>query len=95
MMGHKGSDGLGKARKKSRFFTGFRKGTNDFSSAIACIINSILLFIVYLIGVGFTSLFAKAVKKHFIERKIEKQKETYWSELNIKKRQMEEYYRQF
>ena len=78
-----------------QFFSGFRKGFRDFGHTISAIINSILLLIVYLIGAGLTSLFAKLAGKHFLQRKINKAKETYWSDLNLKKKPIEEYYRQF
>jgi hypothetical protein len=77
------------------FFNGFRKGMKDFGHSISIIVNSILLLIVYIIGVGVTSIFAKVLGKHFLEKKIQRKKETYWSELNLKKKPIEEYYRQF
>ena len=76
-----------------QFFEGFRKGMKNFGYNIALIINTILLTLVYLIGVGLTSIFAKIVKKHFLEMKLSKS--SYWSDLNLKKKPIEEYYRQF
>lgn len=81
--------------KFRQFFSGFRNGFKDFGHSISAIINSILLLIVYLIGVGLTSLFARLSNKHFLQRKIIRNKETYWSDLNLKKKPVEEYYRQF
>tara|TARA_Y100000310_G_scaffold262419_1_gene272084 strand:- start:8625 stop:8876 length:252 start_codon:yes stop_codon:yes gene_type:complete len=78
-----------------QFFRGFRKGMNNFGQNIAIIINSALLFIVYLIGIGFTSIIAKIFRKHFLETKISKTKTTYWSDLNLKNKPIKEYYRQF
>jgi len=77
-----------------QFFRGFREGMRDFGQGIALIVNSFLLAIVYLVGVGFTAIFAKLFRKHFLDMKLLK-KETYWSDLNLKKKSMEEYYRQF
>ena len=77
-----------------QFFMGFRKGMGYFGHGIALIINTILLSLVYFIGVGITSIFAKLFGKHFLETKLGK-KSTYWSDLNLKKRPLEEYYRQF
>lgn len=77
------------------FFDGFQKGMKDFGSNINLIVNSILLLIVYLVGVGITSLLAKLSGKHFLERKISLEKKTYWSDLNLKKKELEKYYRQF
>ena len=81
-------------RELKQFFRGFRKGMKNFGNGIALIINSVLLAIVYFIGVGFTAVFAKLFRKHFLDMRLSK-KETYWSDLNLKKKPMEEYYRQF
>ena len=75
------------------FWKGFCSGFKNFSHNITIIINSSLLSIVYLMGVGFTSIFAKLFGKHFLDTK--KDKESYWSDLNLKKKKMEEYLRQF
>lgn len=78
----------------TQFFKGFRTGMQDFGYNITVIINSFLLSVVYLTGVGLTSIVAKISGKHFLEIK-KSEKESYWSDLNLKKKQMEEYYRQF
>ena len=78
-----------------QFFKGFQKGSKNFGYNISMIINSILLSIVYLIGVGFTSIFAKLLGKHFLDMKLSKKTKTYWLDLNLKKKPIEEYYRQF
>ena len=83
-----------KMKKLKQFFRGFRKGMGYFGHNIAIIINTILLSLVYFLGVGLTSIFAKLSGKHFLETKLGK-KSTYWSDLNLKKKPMEEYYRQF
>jgi hypothetical protein len=74
---------------------GFNKGMRNFGHSMALIINSVLLAIVYLVGVGFTSIFARLFRKHFLDIRLSKKNETYWSDLNLKKKPMEEYYRQF
>ena len=79
----------------STFFRGFKKGMNNFNQIITTLVNSILLSFVYLIGVGLTSILAKIVRKSFLETKISDKQETYWSELNLKKKSLEEYYQQF
>ena len=61
---------------------------------IVIIINSILLTIVYFIGVGLTSIIAKIFKKNFLDLKISKKK-TYWTNLNLKKELIKNYYKQF
>ena len=64
-----------------------------FGQNIAVVINTILLFFVYIIGVGITSMISKIAKKHFLDLKLKK--ESYWDDLNLKKKKIEEYYRQF
>lgn len=49
----------------------------------------------YIIGVGLTAVVAKIVGKHFLEDKKPSNKKTYWKELDLKKKSVEEYYRQF
>ena len=75
------------------FFAGFKEGMHLFGQNIAILINTILLVVVYIIGVGPTSIIAKISGKRFLEMK--QGKDSYWKPLNLKKRQMEEYYRQF
>lgn len=75
------------------FFKGFKKGMKSFNESISAIINTILLFMVYIIGVGLTYAFAKIAGKHFLD--LKKREDSYWSDLNLKKKEMKEYYRQF
>ena len=78
-----------------QFFKGFKKGVHDFGQIIAISINSVLLLVIYTVGVGLTSIFAKIFRKHFLDMDVSKKRKTYWSDLNLKKKKMEEYYRQF
>ena len=71
------------------FWKGWINGMHVFGKTIALIVNTLLLCIVYVLGVGITALIAKLMKKHFL------QKESGWSELNLKKEPLENYYRQF
>jgi len=77
------------------FFKGFKRGTQNFGQTINSIINSALLLAVYFIGVGLTSIFAKLIGKHFLYMNVSKKRDTYWSDLNLKKRPIEDYYNQF
>jgi len=77
------------------FFKGFKQGMNIFGTSIGSIINSALLALTYFLAVGLTFIAAKIVHKRFLEIKISKKKKTYWSDLNLKKKPIEEYYRQF
>ena len=81
-------------RKLNGFFEGFKKGVKLFGENIVLIVNSILLFIIYILGVGFTSLIAKLVGKQFLNLSINK-KGSYWSDLNLKKKKIKNYYKQF
>ncbi len=76
-----------------QFSGGFRNGMHNFGENICLIINSALLFLVYFTGVGITSIAAKLSGKHFLD--MQPKEDTYWSELNLKKKPAESYYRQF
>lgn len=77
-----------------QFWDGFKSGVKGFGECIAVIINTVLLSVVYIIGVGITSIVAKISGKHFLENKISK-RSTYWTNLNLKKKHIDTYYRQF
>lgn len=75
------------------FFRGFKKGTTNFGNYIATLVNTILLFFVYILGVGASSIMAKVTGKELLVMKTGK--ETYWGDLNIKTRSKQSHYRQF
>lgn len=77
-----------------KFIEGIKEGQKYFGENIAIIINSALLSLAYVIGVGIVSITAKIFKKEFLDTKISNT-ESYWSELNLTKKNTEEYYRQF
>ena len=77
------------------FASGFGKGFKEFGQNIAVIVNTILLSVVYLVGVGITSLIAKLMHKRFLDINMQSKAKTYWSDLNLKKKPTNEYYRQF
>ena len=81
-------------RELKQFFNGFKEGMKNFGHSIALIISTALLAVVYMMGVGLTSFFAKVFGKHFLEMKLSKNG-TYWSDLKLKKKPIEYYYRQF
>ena len=78
----------------NQFFKGFKKGMGNFGKDISAIINTALLSVAYLFGIGLVSMFAKFTGKHFLEKKIS-EKSTYWSDLNLTKKSIKEHYRQF
>jgi len=67
----------------------------QYGEKITAVVNTMLLLLVYIVGVGVTSLIARIFRKHFLERKTSKKKASYWSDLNIKKQEREKYYKQF
>lgn len=77
------------------FFVGFKEGQKKFGESIAIIVNSIVLSIVYFLGIGLTSIIMKFFGSNFLELNINKNSKTYWEALNLNKRPIEEYYRQF
>ena len=78
-----------------KILDGIKKGFKNYGENITVIVNSLLLSIVYFIGVGITSLFARILKKRFLDTKISEKEKTYWKDLNLKKKSLKEYYRQF
>jgi len=77
------------------FLIGVKDGAQDFGHTVTLCVNWILLFFVYFLGVGLTSLAAKISKKHFLETELSKEKQTYWTDLNLTKKTIRDYYRQF
>ena len=77
------------------FFKSVGKGMKQFGENITAVVNTVLLLVVYIVGVGVTAIFARIFRKHFLERKISKNKVSYWSDLNIKKQEREKYYNQY
>ncbi len=74
-------------------FERFSEFVKPFTDKVNLVVNTVLLSIVYFIGVGFTSISAKLVGKKFL--KLEKENtNSYWidKEQNFSK---ESYFRQF
>lgn len=76
-------------------FKEFKSGMHQFGQNITLIVNSILLTIVYILGVGITSITAKVLSKQFMKKSLSKKSKTYWSKLDLKKEKEDTYYRQF
>ena len=75
------------------FLKGVKKGMASFGQNIALLVNSILLTVAYMIGIGITAIIAKLVGKKFLA--TEKSSKSYWKKLDLKKKDMDSYYRQF
>jgi hypothetical protein len=71
------------------------KTANKVGLFIAFLVNSVLLLAVYLIGVGSTFVVAKLVGKKFIELTPSKGSFSYWNDLNLRKKRISRYYKQF
>ena len=71
----------------------YLKGMKEFGINISTLVNTILLFFTYLIGVGITSIVAKISGKHFMD--LRRREGTYWHDINLGKRKKEDYYKQF
>ena len=81
--------------KIGTFFEGIKEGNKNFTKNISIIVNSALLSLVYFVGIGFTFLLAKIFNKKFLDTEIDRERDTYWKDLNLKSKPIEEYYRQF
>ena len=67
----------------------FQHGLKEFSTCISTIVNTVLLSIVYIVGVGIASLSNKLSKKELLE--LKQKDTTYWSDF----KQSDKHYRQF
>ena len=70
------------------FWHEFKNGMKLFGDTLAAIVNSFLLLIVYIVGVGITSIVAKISNKHFLQKNLEE--ESYWDNLDINEKSIEE-----
>ncbi len=77
------------------FWKGFTTGFQTFGKSIAAVVNTLLLFVVYVMGVGLTSIIAKITRKHFLETTISEDHDTYWSPFGAGARDRNDYYKQF
>lgn len=75
-----------------KFISDLKEGMTIFGSFISTLINSILLIIVYLFGIGITAIIAKTIGKSFLQKVIGG--ESYWQELDLSE-DKDSFYRQF
>jgi len=57
--------------------------------------SKVLLTIVYILGIGSAAILAKIFRKHFLELKLEPEKESYWAESKKEKNIPENFRRSF
>jgi len=72
------------------FFSGMRR----FGEALGGFCSTLLLIVVYVLGIGPAALAAKLIRKKFLSLGKE-DRETYWEDLHVGPRKREEYHRQF
>lgn len=77
------------------FLKSVGKGMKQFGENITALINTLLLLMVYFIGVGVTALIARFIRKQFLDQKTSKEAKSYWSDLHITTEEQKKYYRQF
>ena len=73
-------------------FKKFYSGMKLFGENIGIIVNSILLLIVYIFGVGLTKIIVLIMRKSLIDTKLSAS--SYWKPINLKKN-LDSFYRQF
>ena len=69
-------------------FNGFKNGFKEFGHFINDIVNFILLSLVFILGVGLVSIFAKFFKKNFLDMKPGGK--TYWLNKKDRNKTMED-----
>ena len=80
---------------KNRFLEGFKEGATVTGRKINFLVTTLILSLVFLIGLGPSAVIAKLFRKKFFETKISKDTSTYWSKLNLESEPIEEYYKQY
>ncbi len=77
------------------FFVGTGQGIKSFGENIQTLVNTILLSAVYFVGVGVAWLMCKISKRTFFAGKPNQEIKTYWEALDLKKKPIERYQKQF
>lgn len=77
------------------FFKGLLEGSKLFGYSTAAIINSILLAVVYFVGVGPVSLIGRIWGKKFLDLEKDITIASYWKERKQEKLSKDDHYRQF
>lgn len=65
-----------------------------FGKFVSSIVNFILLFIVYFVGVGLSALFVRILNKKILDLKKENKK-SYWGEKIVEDKKFDDHFRQF
>jgi len=78
-----------------KIWEAIKKGFLAFSHFMQKIVNTILLSIVYFIGIGLTSLILKLFGKRFMELKLDKHAKSYYKNCDATKKQKSDFYRMY
>lgn len=71
---------------------GIKEGFVQFVKDVNFLIVVILLIIIYFFGIGLTFVFSKLFGKSFLQTS---KKGVNWEDLNLKEKNIEEFYKQF
>ncbi len=77
-----------------KHFIDVSAGFHAFGRSISTVVNTMLLGMVYVIGIGAAAVIARMRQKHFLDMAIDR-RASYWLDLDLKKKPREEYDRQF
>ncbi len=82
-------------KRTKSFIEGLKEGNRLFGETVGIIINSILLTIAYLLGAGLSKLIIIVSGKKILDKYPDKERTTYWKDINLTLKKKEEYYKQF
>lgn len=78
-----------------KIFSFFKKTAEKIGLTMAFVVNSLLLLVVYTIGVGLTSVVAKIVGKRFLEIRPSSEMSSYWNDVVPRKKSFGDHFKQF
>lgn len=81
--------------KKTRLFLdGFRHGFKSFGMIVTNIVNTVLLLLIYFVGVGFAALITRITSQKLMS--VEKKKTNSYYKVNkTEKQNIEDFYKQY
>lgn len=82
-------------KKRAVMVDALINGFHAFGDTITLVINSILLSVVYFVGIGIIALFSRIMKKRYLDLKENNKVKSYWDEYHLTTKEKESYYRQF
>lgn len=81
--------------KFKQYFSPFTEGMHFFGDRVSAIVNSLLLGVVYFIGIGIPSILARIKGKNFLEVELDRQAASYWRPIHEGNEPLKRYLRQF